>query len=234
MNVHGQIIEIHESARNTLWYWTGQYERDGTIAWHRHGKLGTGISPAIALDDHGDIIEMHWDPATSQLFYCSGKLQKNGDVTWQTPRPFLNTAKIKFHHALSLPLLAQDKADLPDGRRVSVNVGADSVAPPDTLRYSTPAVNNARLTYEQRSFVECDMGDPLLDRDGLLFYTAPAHTGVPWGRAARQKDKIVRLWQFNAITPTIQIAPPPANYPATDYPYASWYDQYMQSLHPIQ
>jgi hypothetical protein len=231
MNARGQVVEVHESGKDSLWYWTGQYEPDGTIAWHRHGKIASGILPTVAMDDHGDIVEIHGDPVTSQLACCAGRLQKNGEVTWQTSRPFLNSTKLKFYRPFSLD---RDKANLPDGRWVTVSNGADAVAPADTLRYSTPTVTNARLTYEQRSFIECDQGDPLLDRDGLLFFTAPARVGVQWGRAARQQGKIVRLWQFNSITPNVQIDPPPANYPATDYPYAPWYDHYLQALQPIQ
>ncbi|HEY1684261.1 MAG TPA: hypothetical protein VGG19_05835 [Tepidisphaeraceae bacterium] len=236
INAHGQVIEIHESGRSALWFWTGQYESDGTIAWRRHGQLAAGISPSIALDDHGNVIEMHHLFGSSQWFYCQGTLRKNGDIIWQSPKYFSHdsASKIKFHRPITFPLSPQTRAGLPDGRWVSVSTAADTVAPSDILRYSTPTVNNARLTYEQRSFDECDMGDPLLNRDGLLFYTAPFPAGITWGRAAREQGKIVRLWMFNKILPSVTADPPPANYPATDYPYRLWYKNYLQSLHSMQ
>lgn len=235
MNSYGQIIEIHESITQHLWYWIGQYEPDGTVAWRRHGQICPGVDPAVTIDDHGEIVEMHRDPATWQLLYCQGQLHQSSDVDWLPCEPFTEVTKIKFRGDLILPLLPEDRADVSDGRWVAVSTGPDAVAPAETLRYSTPTVTDARLTYEQRSFDEYDQGDPLLNRDGLLFYTAPyTASGITWGRAAREQGKIVRLWMFNSLRRAIFIGAPPANYPATDYPYTSWYDRYMQSLGAVR
>jgi hypothetical protein len=274
MNSRGQVVEVHGTSAGFLWYWIGEYQRDGTVAWRRHGKLGPGMYPAVAINKDGWIVEVHMPTDTStQLLYSLGHLDKAGNVRWFSPHVYYETGAdptVGFDSSLTLsavheslqtdlhcrlrgrlyparemiswesPMISRDIQPLPrtrctstENRWISVSTAADTVARSDTLRYSTPTVHNARLTYEQRSFVEYDMGDPLLNSDGLLFYTAPFPSGITWGRAARQADKIVRLWMFNKLTPVITAGPPPANYPATDYPYAPWYDHYMQSLHPI-
>lgn len=85
--------------------------------------------------------------------------------------------------------------------------------------------------HDQVAFVEFQRGDEdALPAPGLHFFAAlysPAN--LEWARQWREQGKVVRLWRFNAPL-SEDTARPPANYPATDAPFADWYTSYTKQL----
>lgn len=81
INAHGQVVEIHDDATGRLWYWTGQYQADGSVTWLRYGSLDTGATPAVALNDDGTVVEMHSRNA-STVWYRVGNLGSDGEISW--------------------------------------------------------------------------------------------------------------------------------------------------------
>jgi hypothetical protein len=81
MNDHGQVIEVHKSeSHNTLWYWTGQMQDDGTVIWKHHGRYDDGRDPAIALNNHGWFVEIHRSHSDGDLWSWVGHIGEDGDL----------------------------------------------------------------------------------------------------------------------------------------------------------
>ena len=74
-------------------------------------------------------------------------------------------------------------------------------------------------------FVEYQKGDDSRLADSM-FYAASADDAT-WGHRQRQNGKIVRLWKYNSDKNVT------VNFPATDYPYASWYWAYCKRIHTL-
>jgi len=49
---------MHDSGHGTLWYWTGQVSGN-RIAWKDHAEYDTGITPAVAVNQHNVVVEVH-------------------------------------------------------------------------------------------------------------------------------------------------------------------------------
>ena len=89
--------------------------------------------------------------------------------------------------------------------------------------------------YEQIAFVEFQKGDEgALPEEGLAFFAALYSPGnLGWARQWRAQGKVVRLWRFNApLGDVAGVAP--ANYPATDAPFAEWYVEYARRLGAVE
>ena len=81
MNDLGQVIEVHKSeVTNTLWYWTGQMQEDGTIIWKHHGRYDDGRNPTIALNNHGWFVEVHRSQSDDDLWSWVGHIGLDGDL----------------------------------------------------------------------------------------------------------------------------------------------------------
>jgi hypothetical protein len=89
--------------------------------------------------------------------------------------------------------------------------------------------------HDQVAFVEFQKGDDdALPGPGLHFFAAlysPAN--LAWAREWREKGKLVRLWRFNSPL-SGDGARPPANYPATDAPFADEYTGYARRLNAVE
>jgi hypothetical protein len=83
INDSGLVIEVHKSeSTDTLWYWTGQLQSDGSITWARHGQYDDGKSPSVAMDNDGWIVEVHKSQIRDTLFYRVGHMDSDLEVTW--------------------------------------------------------------------------------------------------------------------------------------------------------
>jgi hypothetical protein len=84
LNSSGWVLEVHDSGREHLWYWTGRIVDDGTVSWERHGRYGRGELPAVALDDDGLVVEVHIHD--DELVTRRGRLGEDGEIEWGPDR----------------------------------------------------------------------------------------------------------------------------------------------------
>ena len=253
LNGHGQVVEVHDSGAGALWYWTGTYGADGRVSWQRHGRYDSGVTPAVALNDNGDLVEVHQSQSATTLWYHVGHLGANGEISWSASHQYDNGVlpTLAFTGTNTLREIHQsqsssqnwtwngtlsgstvtwtgnaktsaaryDKTTSARGAQsVHVYTGADGATPAQTLRVSTDRVAGARIQYDQAAFDEYQQGDPAELQDAL-FYGAPA-TASSFIVSARQGGHLVRGWDFDSAG---EATNPPASYPATNTPYASWY-----------
>ena len=54
VNDAGQIVEVHDSGRDVLWYWTGERSADGAFAGFIMVAYGAGRQPAVAMTPAGE------------------------------------------------------------------------------------------------------------------------------------------------------------------------------------
>jgi len=87
-NARGQVIEVHDSGRGTLWYWTGHVDADGHIEWHHHGRYAAGRRPAVHLTDGGQVMTVHQGAVSNRLFVTMGQLAPDGTVQWGDPAQY--------------------------------------------------------------------------------------------------------------------------------------------------
>jgi hypothetical protein len=80
-----------------------------------------------------------------------------------------------------------------------------------------------RIRYPQVAFAEFQKGDAAELQQGALFYAAPAGESA-FITSARRSGRLVRGWDFDRAD---LATTPPANHPATNHPYAPWYENLL-------
>eukprot|EP01130_Rhizamoeba_saxonica_P018030 TRINITY_DN891_c0_g1_i3.p1 TRINITY_DN891_c0_g1~~TRINITY_DN891_c0_g1_i3.p1 ORF type:complete len:545 (+),score=109.59 TRINITY_DN891_c0_g1_i3:136-1770(+) len=65
------FVEVHQSSRDNVWFWTGRYE-DGEAKFIHHQVYGEGTVPVVSANSHGDVVVAHEN--AKQLYYRIGKL----------------------------------------------------------------------------------------------------------------------------------------------------------------
>ena len=216
INSHGQIVEAHDSGGGALWYWTGTYAADGTVTWLRHGKYDSGVTPTVAFTGANTLVEIHKSQSSSQNWTWNGMLS-GATVSW--------AGNAKTSNAL----LNKSSASA-GGRSITVYTGADGPTEAQTLRYSTPSLTGGRIRYQQTAFDEFQDGDSAQLQQGALFYAAPA-TDSSFIVAGRQSGHLVRGWDFDSAS---DATTPLANYPASNTPWASWYQTMVTNAGAVQ
>jgi len=101
MNDQGHVVEVHDSGKGKLWYWTGEYLADGTVRWHRHGEYDNGTTPAAAMNNAGWIVEVHKSENKDALWYTDfyplwievswytvGKLGPDFEIEWSKAQQY--------------------------------------------------------------------------------------------------------------------------------------------------
>lgn len=81
-------MEVHDSGDGGLWYWTGTYGADGRVTWSRHGRYDSGQTPAVALNDRGQVVEVHQSQNETTLWYRLGNLGADGEITWSASKKY--------------------------------------------------------------------------------------------------------------------------------------------------
>ncbi|MFI9383820.1 hypothetical protein [Kutzneria sp. NPDC052558] len=261
VNAHGQIVEVHDNGSGSLWYWTGVLAADGSVTWLRHGKFDSGVTPAVALNDSGQLVEVH-DSGLGALWYHVGQLGSDGEITWQASHKYDSGvtptvaftgpgALVEIHRSqsnsqnwtwsgvlsgttVSWSANARTSSPLPDkasaGHSVSVYTAADGPTEAQTLRYTTSAVTGGRIRYQQTAFDEFQSGDSAQLQQGALFYAAPA-TNSSFVISSRQSGHVVRGWDFDSAS---LATTPLANYPASNTPWAAWYQSMVAAAGAVQ
>ncbi|GHG30694.1 MULTISPECIES: hypothetical protein [Amycolatopsis] len=206
LNDNGDLVEVHQSqSATTLWYRVGRLGPDGELTWQASHQYDNGVLPTVAFTDATHLREIHKSQSSNQNWNWDGVLTGT-TVAWTGNA---KTSDARFAKATAASA----------GRAVSVWTGADGPTSAQTLRADTDRVAGDRIRYRQVAFDEYQKGDSAELQQGALFYGAPA-TESAFITSARQAGKLVRGWDFDSAS---QATTPPANYPATNHPYDSWY-----------
>lgn len=210
LNDNGWLVEVHQSqTATTLWYRVGHLGADGEISWSASHQYDNGVLPTVRFTSPAanTVREIHRSQSNNQNWTWNGALDAgtrtvawSGNATTSSPR--------------------YDKSTSVSGTRsVHTYAAADGPTPADTLRYTTDRVTGGRIRYQQTAFDEYQQGDTAELQQGALFYGAPA-TAKDFIVSARSTGHLVRGWDFDSAN---LATTPLANYPATNTPYASWY-----------
>jgi len=207
----GYLVEVHQAPIDTtLWYHVGYLDSSGEIAWGPSHKFDDGILPSVQFLDSGTLREIHRSQSHDQNWDWHGTLNRGAFTVSFNASTHGTTSDARYDVASSSS----------GASRVLVYNGADGASPPQTLRYATDRTLDERLRYPQRAFVEFQDGDGAELASGAWYYGAPA-THSSFIISARNAGKLVRGWDFDAAS---LATAPLANYPATNDPWADWYE----------
>ncbi|MBT2231532.1 phosphatidylinositol-specific phospholipase C domain-containing protein [Nonomuraea sp. NEAU-A123] len=214
LNDNGDLVEVHQSqSATTLWYRVGHLGADGEITWSASHQYDNGVLPTVRFTDAAgtQLREIHRSQSSTQNWNWTGVLNAGAmTVTWSGNA---KTSDARY-----------DKTTATSGTsRVHVWTGADGPTSAQTLRLDTDQYTGDRIRYPQTAFDEFQQGDSAELQQGALFYAAPA-TESSFITAARQAGRLVRGWDFDSAS---DATTPPANYPATNRPYDTWYQNLL-------
>jgi hypothetical protein len=84
INNNGTVVEVHDSgigvSTPTLWYRVGQIAGD-KIDWKGKAKYDDGFKPDVAIDDNGNVVEVHGVTVGFDLWYHVGTIN-GGLIEW--------------------------------------------------------------------------------------------------------------------------------------------------------
>ncbi|QFY07665.1 hypothetical protein GBF35_14085 [Nonomuraea phyllanthi] len=221
LNDNGDLVEVHQSENeSTLWYHVGRLGADGEITWSPSRRYDDGILPTIRFTDAAGtrLREIHRSQSNSQNWDWEGVLDAGAmTVSWGGHG---TTSDARYDKATSTSGTA----------RVHVWNGADGPTPSRTLRVDTDRHAGDRIRYQQVAFDEFQKGDSAELQQGALFYAAPAGESA-FLTAARQAGRLARGWDFDSAG---QATDPMVTYPATNRPYAAWYQDLLAQAGAIE
>jgi hypothetical protein len=61
---------------------------NGTILWRAHGRFDSGITPAVAINAAGRIVEVHQSQSNYGLWSSVGKILGNGEIAFGTAQEY--------------------------------------------------------------------------------------------------------------------------------------------------
>jgi hypothetical protein len=224
LNDNGWLVEVHQSQNaTTLWYRVGRLGSDGEISWSASHQYDKGVVPTLAFTNTAGttLREIHQSQNNSQNWTWAGVLNTGSStVAWS------GNAKTS--------VAGYNKTSSVKGASwVSVWTGTDGATPAQTLRYSTGAVSDDRIRYQQLAFVESQASDSDAQKQlqqGALFYGAPAQN-MSFITLKRNSGQIVRGWDFDSAS---LATAPLANYPATNHPWAAWYQDLLTRVGAVE
>jgi hypothetical protein len=193
---------------------------DGEISWSASHQYDKGVQPTLAFTDPAGttLREIHQSQNNSQNWTWAGVLNTDSStVAWA------GNAKT------SAP--RYDKTSSTNSTsRVWVWTGADGATPAQTLRYSTGAVSDDRIRYQQLAFVEAQEKDSAELQQVAQFYGAPSKD-MSFITSQRKLGHIVRGWDFDKAS---QATAPLTTFPATNHPWAAWYQDLLTQVGAVQ
>ncbi|HUR01856.1 MAG TPA: hypothetical protein VM347_04900 [Nonomuraea sp.] len=221
LNDNGDLVEVHQSQNaTTLWYRVGRLGADGEITWSASHQYDNGVLPTVRFTDAAgtQLREIHRSQGSTQNWNWNGVLNAAAmTVSWSGNA---KTSDARY-----------DKTTSTSGTsRVHVWNGADGPTSSQTLRVDTDRFTGDRIRYQQLAFDEFQQGDSAELQQGALFYAAPAGESS-FITAARQAGRLVRGWDFDSAS---DATTPPANYPATNHPYDTWYQNLLTQSGAIE
>lgn len=256
-------MQVHDDGGSNLWYWSGQIASNGSVTWLRHGKYDTGKTPAVALNDDGWLVEVHQSSTATELFSHTGRVDPNtGEIAWSASAKYDNgvnpsvqfvdpagTTVREIHKSQSNSQNWQWTGAVNTGSTAGSIAWSGNAKTSDAafdkaqssgiavlkdsggkLAYSAGQIVGKRIAYEQVFFVEFQAGNSAELQDGAIFYADTA-TDKSFITSARNSGKVVRGWDFDSAS---DATTPLANYPASNHPYDSWYDQLLTANNAVQ
>ncbi|MFC4584755.1 phosphatidylinositol-specific phospholipase C domain-containing protein [Sphaerisporangium corydalis] len=214
LNDNGDLVEVHQSqSASTLWYHVGHLGADGEITWSASRRYDDGVLPTVRFTDAAgtQVREIHRSNSSNQNWTWNGSLNAGAmTVAWSGNA---KTSDARYDATTSAS----------GASRVHVWNGADGSTPAQTLRIDTDRFTGDRIRFPQTAFGEFQKGDSAELQQGALFYAAPAGESS-FITAARQAGRLVRGWDFDSAGNATN---PLANYPATNHPYDTWYQNLL-------
>lgn len=233
INNAGVVVEVHKSGSNAgLWCRVGQLnETTGDVDWNNASvRYDRGVTPTLRFErlDGSRLREIHASQRfTEQKWARHGSLNDVASgVDWE--RNGMTDSGLHDKSAAHVSGMSLTVQSAPEP-------GVDGVARvAKTLYYVMRVSSNnsivARISFPKMAFVEYQEGNlqALVD-DGAIFHANKAFK-LDWIAGQRRQGHIVRQWGFNVATHGSQ---PPASFPATDYPFGSWYAEYMNTVDSV-
>ncbi|NRQ33691.1 hypothetical protein HII36_17805 [Nonomuraea sp. NN258] len=220
LNDNGDLVEVHEFPESdVLIYRVGRVSAEtGEITWSFSRPYDTGTNPTVQFVDPAGtrLREIHTsenDPG--QNWDWDGELNAAAmSVSWDNNE---KTSDALYDKATSQS----------DSSKVHVWTGADGATPAETLRVDTDVFQGDLIRYQQVAFVEFQKGDSAELKQNALYYAAGADPeNDAFITAARADNRLVRAWDFDAPDAATN---PLASFPATNHPYAGWYETLLQA-----
>jgi hypothetical protein len=265
INSSNIVVEVHESqaGNNTLWYWTGVMQSDGTIAWKHHGQYDEGTTPAVSINDAGWVVEVHKSQSHDQLWYRVGQLTADNDISW-TPSSVQYDSNpsvqptVRFNSGSSNYL-----TEIHQSSGSNQNWLWQLTLDPKTSslwKSGNATTSDPRWTINQAGVVNVQVSDDnvlvystnVVDRSPIC-YEQLAFTEYQDGDSALLQSHAIFVAASASSSDFLenqrlagwvargwqfsQNSPrltPPESYPATDTPNASWYTDYCKSVNAIQ
>ncbi len=227
INDDGWVVEVHEAVGGRLFYNVGRVDASLEVSFGASGeRYDTGVTPTLRFASPAGLAlrEVHASEVTPSQHW---EWQATLDVASRTVR-WSDASHGRTGDALYDKTTASN-----GGARVRVSTGVDGAAPADTLRYDTDRVGARRVQYEQLMFVEFQRGDDAEVREGARFYAANASPRDAFGAfyaAETRAGRLFRAWQ----TTGENLSRPVVSFPASDTPYAAWYDALCREAHCVE
>lgn len=225
----GIVVEVHEDPDfldDQLWYRIGRLDSSFEIVWGNAQGLpfpndDEGKSPSVRFVAEGAVKEIHESATTGQRWYWNGAIDasalsavwtRNASDSGQTSAPSFDAT-----------------TDTAAGRTVTVTSSSFGPFDNDTLVYFTELGGPWPIRYQQLMFVEAQYGGAAALEADARFVAASAQSsaGTSWALGWQAQGRPARLWQFH--DGSVELAPAPS-FPATDFPNATWYAEYCQSI----
>jgi hypothetical protein len=221
LNDNGWLVETHQSENaTTLWYHVGHLGAGGEISWSGSHQYDNGVLPTVRFTSATGttVREIHRSQSHDQNWTWQGALNTGtGTVGWSGNA---TTSSARYDKSTSVS----------GAKSVHAYTAAYGSTPAQTLRYTTDGVTGGLIRYQQTAFDEYQQGDGAELQQGALFYGAPA-TAKDFILSARNTNHLVRGWDFDSAALATD---PLANYPATNTPYASWYQTMVTRAGAVQ
>jgi hypothetical protein len=216
MNDAGVIVEVHKSQNNDgLYYHVGKMDAQGGITWSPSHQYDSGALPTVRFTDSAgtQLREIHRTQSGSQNWDWNGTLDAQAlTVAWDSAT----------HGTTSDPRYDSTTSGT-GSSQVHVWTGADGASSAQTLLYSTSRTPQGRIRYEQVAYVDTQPGDSTDLQNGALVHSASSDD-TDFITSNRLAGHVTRSWDFDSASDATDPFP---NEAATNYPWASWYQDLL-------
>lgn len=157
------ILEVHESEdpnhAGDLWYSSGWWDSPG-ITWPTNEKYDTGHWPTIAVNNYGEVVEMHEGDSDGQVYYRLGTLQ-NYKITWMSnsaePIATGTRPRVAINDAGVIVMAFESGNNVLLG---VAQIAGNAIALTDTTLLGYAGAPSVALTADSRGVVLCEMRTP--------------------------------------------------------------------------
>jgi hypothetical protein len=220
LNNQGWFVEVHQSENNdTVWSHVGFLNNDYEATFYNSIEFDDGQAPSVAfIDLNGTALrEIHNSASTGLNWDWYMTLDtSSSNLIWGSHS---QTSDSKF-----LKSMASSTANT-----IEVWTGSDLSAPNDTLLYASNQVSRRRIRYSQLAHVELQNGDSIELQDTETTFAAVGSGNASTIYLWNTQGYFCRMWGFQSQ----DVGQSLPMYPATDAPFALWYENYLLSVNAI-